>query len=86
VTNTPEHDSPIPDPAVTPGLEPGGGIAPGDTPATADQMSGIAEDRDKLPNQGPIDGNRTPMFIALAFIALIVISIAVVTVASFVTS
>jgi hypothetical protein len=75
-----------PNPGLTPGLEPGGGIAPGDTPATADQMSGIAEDRDKLPNQGPIDGNRTPMFIALAFIALIVISIAVVTVASFVTS
>ena len=35
---------------------------------------------------GPIDGNRTPMFIALGFIAFIVISIAIVTVASFVAS
>lgn len=78
-------DSPDPDPAVTAGLEPGGGVAPGDTPADSDSMSGAAENRDALPNQGPIDGNRTPMFIALSVLALIVVSIAIVTVASFVT-
>ena len=80
-----DEPNPNPDPALTAGLEPGGGVAPGDTPASADQMSGaVGGNRDKTPNQGPIDGNRTPMFIALGFVAFIVISIAVVTVASFV--
>lgn len=32
---------PDPEPAETPGLEPGGGVPPGSTPPDSDQMSGI---------------------------------------------
>ena len=66
-----------PDPIRTPGLEPGGGVQPGDTPPDADQLSGAAGDRTKVPNQGPVTGNRIPMIITLVFIALITISVLV---------
>jgi hypothetical protein len=84
------HPSPedrnSPEPASTPGLEAGGGVAPGDTPPTAGQMSGTAPDAHKAPNQGPVSGNRTPMIIALSILALIVISSAGFIVASLVAS
>jgi hypothetical protein len=66
-----------PDPARTPGLEPGGGVQPGETPPIADSMSGAAGDRSKVPNKGPGVSNRTPMIIALVFIGLIVVSVLV---------
>ena len=72
-----------PDPAQTAGLAEGGGIDPGDTPATAGQMSGTAPDAHKAPNMGPVSGNRTPMFIALGTLAFFVIAIAIITGASF---
>ncbi|MCW2681383.1 MAG: hypothetical protein JWM62_2784 [Frankiales bacterium] len=72
-----------PDPAQTAGLADGGGIDPGDTPASAGQMSGTAPDAHKAPNMGPVSGNRTPMFIALGAIAFFVLAIAVITGASF---
>jgi hypothetical protein len=34
---------PDPDPARTPGLEPGGGVAPGSTPPDSAQTSGVTE-------------------------------------------
>jgi Family of unknown function (DUF6480) len=34
---------PDPDPAKTPGLEPGGGVAPGSTPPDSAQTSGLSE-------------------------------------------
>lgn len=34
---------PDPDPARTPGLEPGGGVAPGATPPDSAQTSGVSE-------------------------------------------
>ena len=85
----PQHnpeDPNRPDPAVTPGLEPGGGIAPGDTPASEGQMSGTSPDAHRAPNQGPVSGNRTPMIITLSVLAVVVIMIAILTGASFFAS
>ena len=64
-----------PDPFNTPGLEPGGGVAPGDTPPMADSGMQTVERREDTPNMGPISPNRTPMIIGLAFIALIVLAV-----------
>lgn len=77
------HSRQDPDPAETAGLEAGGGVAPGDTPATAGQMSGTAPDAHAAPNVGPVSGNRTPMLITLGILAFFVIAIAVITGASF---
>jgi len=46
-------------------------------------MSGTSPDAHKAPNQGPVSGNRTPMFIGLGFVALIVLSMALLIGASF---
>ena len=77
-------DSPGPDPGTTPGLEPGGGVQPGDTPPAADSMSGAGGDdrRGDNPNMGPVSGNRTPMIFALSILALLVLAVAAFTVAS----
>lgn len=79
-----QSESGDPDPAVTAGLEPGGGIAPGDTPADSDSMSGTAGgDRTNTPNMGPVSGNRTPMIVTLSILAVFVIMTAVIVGASF---
>ncbi|MDP9497468.1 MAG: DUF6480 family protein [Actinomycetota bacterium] len=72
-------DSPGADPAFTPGLEPGAGVAPGDTPPSADQMSGAGGDdrRGPTPNMGPVSGNRTPMIFTLVILALVVLAVAI---------
>ncbi len=78
-------DSPQPDPSVTPGLEPGSGVAPGDTPPSADQMSGAGGGaRSETPNMGPVSGNRTPMVITLSVLAVLVVMVAVLAAASFI--
>jgi hypothetical protein len=81
--NPSPEDPNSPEPSETPGLEPGGGVAPGDTPPTAGTMSGTSPDDRKAPNMGPVSGNRTPMFIALGFLALLVVMSAVLVGASF---
>ena len=80
-------DSPVADPAVTPGLEPGGGVDPGDTPPSADSMSGaVGDDRKNTPNMGPVAGNRTPMIITLSILAIIVVMVAILIGASAIPS
>lgn len=66
-------DSPDPDPALTAGLEPGGGVAPGETPPTADSLSGAVGSTPDTPNQSPVKGNRTPASIALVVLAVVVL-------------
>ena len=72
-------DSPGPEPALTPGLEPGGGVPPGETPPSADSMSGAGGDdrRGPTPNMGPVSGNRTPMIFTLVVLGLIVLAVAI---------
>lgn len=80
-------DSPGADPATTAGLEPGGGVRPGDTPPDADSMSGATgDDRKNTPNMGPVSGNRTPMIITLSVLAVMVLMVALLAGASFFAS
>jgi hypothetical protein len=84
--NPSPEDKNSPEPSVTPGLEPGGGVAPGDTPPVAGTMSGTAPDAHKAPNMGPVSGNRTPMIITLTVLAVMVLMVALLSGASFVLS
>lgn len=43
--------SPDPDPSTTPGLEPGGGVAPGDTPPGESSTFGAAFQEPDLPSR-----------------------------------
>lgn len=70
---------------MTPGLDPGGGVAPGDTPPSSGQTSG-ATDRGDHPNVGPVSGYRTPMILALSVLALIVLMVSGLVGASFLPS
>jgi len=83
--DVPDRDAPDQDPAAATGLEPGGGVQPGDTPPSSGQMSGAVGTTD-TPNVGPVSGNRTPMIIALSVLGLIVVMCAVLIGASFIPS
>jgi hypothetical protein len=75
--------APNQDPSDAPGLQRGGGVAPGDTPPVSGSMSESLGTEDQ-PNVGPVSGNRTPMIITLVVLAVIVVMVAVFTVASLV--
>ena len=66
---------PDPDPADTPGLEPGGGAAPGSTPPAAAQTSGVADP------QPPARGRFTPggivTIISIAVFVVVFVAVAV---------
>ncbi|WP_188542760.1 DUF6480 family protein [Rhodococcoides trifolii] len=57
-----------PDPAEAAGLEPGGGVAPGDTPPTAASTTG--------PNHEPPQRSRAPFVVFLVIVGVIVVLIA----------
>lgn len=57
--------SPDPDPASTPGLEPGGGVSPGDTPPGESSTSGAGDHQ-------PPTGSRGANWVAYAIVGLVV--------------
>jgi hypothetical protein len=59
---------PDPDPARTPGLEPGGGVAPGATPPDSAQTSGVSE-----PEPRPRHRLRPATVVGLIAIAVLVL-------------
>ena len=76
--------SPDPDPAVTAGLNDGGALQPGETPASSDSMSGANSGHNS--STGPVSGNRTPMIIALTALAIMTVMVAIFVGAQFVPS
>ncbi|GEM_PF-1311443 len=55
-----------PDPATTPGLEPGGGVAPGDTPPSEAGTSGLSAPEPKEP------GRKLNLAIPIVLVVLVV--------------
>ncbi|MBC7372434.1 MAG: hypothetical protein H7323_00390 [Frankiales bacterium] len=76
-------DNPDPDPAVTAGLDAGTETRVGDTPPASDSLSGTTG---TSRSDGPVSGNRTPMFIALGTLAVVVVMVALLVGASLIPS
>ncbi|GAB2978205.1 DUF6480 family protein [Saccharothrix stipae] len=63
---------PDPDPAHTPGLEPGGGVAPGETPPDSGQTSGLSHPQPMPSRRGPIITLVAVLIITLLTLAFVV--------------
>ncbi|WP_367129757.1 DUF6480 family protein [Saccharothrix sp. HUAS TT1] len=63
---------PDPDPARTPGLEPGGGVAPGETPPDSGQTSGLSHPQPMPSRRGPIITLVAVLVITLLTLAFVV--------------
>ena len=81
---TAQDSSPDPDPATTAGLQDGGVLQPGETPPSADSMSGANSGQNS--STGPVSGNRTPMIITLSVLAVMTVMVALLFGAQFVPS
>jgi Family of unknown function (DUF6480) len=66
---------PDPDPAQTPGIEEGGGVAPGSTPPAAPQTSGVAEYQP--PNTRRMPPSTVVTIIAVCVFTVVFVSVAV---------
>lgn len=71
----PVHSETNPDPANTPGLEAGGGVAPGSTPPDAPQTSGLSDSEPRTSNRFPPTG--IAMAIGLIILVLLFVAAAV---------
>lgn len=60
---------PDPDPARTPGLETGGGVAPGDTPPEAGQTSGLSHPQ-------PMPSRKAPVVTLVAVVIVTLMTVA----------
>ncbi|MEE4023566.1 DUF6480 family protein [Gordonia sp. PKS22-38] len=69
------HD---PDPAATPGLEPGGGAAPGDTPPDTPQTSGLSHHEDRFARVFPISGIAMLIGVGALIVIMIVVAIGLI--------
>ncbi|WP_091671566.1 DUF6480 family protein [Amycolatopsis marina] len=56
---------PDPDPKDTAGLEPGGGVRPGDTPPDSAQVSGVSHQEPQRSKAGPIIGISAAVLVIL---------------------
>ncbi|ONI80534.1 hypothetical protein ALI22I_45440 [Saccharothrix sp. ALI-22-I] len=63
---------PDPDPARTPGLEPGGGVAPGETPPDSGQTSGLSHPQPMPSRRGPVVTLVVVVIITLLTLAFVV--------------
>ncbi|KOX31058.1 hypothetical protein ADK67_09335 [Saccharothrix sp. NRRL B-16348] len=63
---------PDPDPARTPGLEPGGGVAPGETPPDSGQTSGLSHPQPMPSRRGPVVTLVAVLLVTLLALAFVV--------------
>lgn len=68
MSSTDPYRNPDPDPDETPGLEPGGGVAPGDTPPAESSTSGAS---DRQPGTASTRANWMAYAVIGAFVVLI---------------
>lgn len=69
--------SPDPDPATTPGLEPGGGVAPGDTPPGESSTSGVSDRQPSTGSRGANWGAYLVIGVTVAFALLFFVGYAI---------
>ncbi|WP_238815885.1 DUF6480 family protein [Nocardia brasiliensis] len=70
-----------PDPAKTPGLEPGGGVAPGTTPPDTPQTSGLSAPEPSTRHRFPITGIAAIIVAGLIITVFVAVAIGILVMA-----